>query len=147
MLEITGRGETIERISYNGERFAIIIRAKLPRSGYNFVSEAGDSLQVGVNHYAGGKVARPHFHLPADRALKDTLEMLHIDSGRCNLLLYNDRKLRIYCTEMNSGDTVVLLAGGHALEMLQDTRIVEVKQGPYLGAERDKVFFEEEGAE
>ena len=144
MLEIQGKDEPIERIKYNGVTYAVLVRAKLPRTGYNFVSQDEDSLQVGVNHYKSGQLARPHFHLPAERALKDTLEMLHIDSGACLLSLYNDAKVRVYETRMESGDTVVLLAGGHALQMLDDTRIVEVKQGPYLGPARDKVFFEEE---
>ena len=90
-------------------------------------------------------MAKPHFHLPLERALTDTLELLHIDSGQCQLDLFNLDKQPIYRTTLENGDTVVLLRGGHALIMTDRTRIVEVKQGPYLGPAKDKVFFDIEG--
>jgi hypothetical protein len=34
------------------------------------------------------------------------------------------------------------MKGGHGFKVLEPTRIIEVKQGPYLGESRDKVFFE-----
>ena len=46
---------------------------------------------------------------------------------------------------LTHGDTVVLLRGGHALMIMDRTRIVEVKQGPYMGPQKDKVFFDVEG--
>ena len=137
-------GESIQRIRHGNEVYAIIVRAFLPFEGYNFVSADEDSLQVGVNHYKEGDQARPHFHLPLQRALADTLEVLHIVGGSCRLTLFGGDKRKFYNTTLNNGDTVVLLKGGHSLDILESTRILEVKQGPYLGVEKDKVFFEAE---
>jgi hypothetical protein len=39
---------------------------------------------------------------------------------------------------MNMGDTILLIAGGHGFDILEDSKIIEVKQGPYEGAEQDK---------
>ena len=39
------------------------------------------------------------------------------------------------------GDVVLLAYGGHGLEMLEDSEMIEVKQGPYAG-EMDKIRFE-----
>ena len=36
---------------------------------------------------------------------------------------------------------VLLAYGGHGFEMLQDSEIIEVKQGPYAG-DQDKTLFE-----
>ncbi len=134
-------GPYVERVNFRGDCYAIIVRAALPHQGYNFVTDEQCSLQVGVNHYAAGAKIRPHYHLPVDRALKDTLEVLHIDSGSCRMKLYDTDQKAFYETELTPGDTVVLLKGGHGFEVMRPTRIIEVKQGPYTGPEKDKVFF------
>lgn len=132
----------IEHVAHQGELFGIVIRAYLPHEGYNFVSDPDDSLQVGVNHYTRGDIVKPHYHLPVDRSLKNTLEVLHIDSGKCILTFYDHEQRAVHRSQLNEGDTVILMSGGHGLEILGNTRIVEIKQGPYLGREKDKAFFE-----
>ena len=42
---------------------------------------------------------------------------------------------------MEAGDVVLLAYGGHGFEMIEESEIIEVKQGPYAG-EMDKVRFE-----
>ena len=42
---------------------------------------------------------------------------------------------------LKSGDVILLVSGGHDFEMLEDTEMIEVKQGPYAG-EDDKECFE-----
>jgi len=134
--------EHIQRVVHGGEIYAVIIRNTLPHKGYNFVSESTDSMQVGVNHYDNGATIRAHFHLPVERALTVTLEVLHFDSGLCLMEIYDEDQKKFFETQVRSGDTVVLMKGGHGFKVLEPTRIIEVKQGPYLGQSRDKVFFE-----
>ena len=124
--------KAVEYIEKDGELYAILIRENLPKEGYNFVSRDEHGLQVGVNHYKAGSVAVPHVHIDCERKINTTNEVLHIDSGKCVLVLYTDSRLRFYETTLWSGDTIVLLKGGHGIKFLEETRIVEVKQGPYL---------------
>lgn len=133
----------IEYIEHDNSLYAIIIRQKLEFKGYNFVSKAENGLQVGVNHYPGDTVAVPHVHLPLPRSLEQTNEVLHIDVGECKLVLYTDARERFHETTLFEGDTVVLLKGGHGVRFLKPTKIIEIKQGPYLGPELDKVKFED----
>ena len=42
---------------------------------------------------------------------------------------------------LNAGDVILLAAGGHGFEMLEDSEIIEVKQGPYAG-DQDKTVLE-----
>jgi hypothetical protein len=133
------RGAPIERVRWRGELYAIIVRANLPRQGYNFVTDPTDELQLGVNHYAASARIKPHVHLPLSREISGTLELLHIDDGDTTLSLHDpDDGSCFYTTRLVGGDTVLLIHGGHGLEIHQPTRIIEVKQGPYLGAEKDK---------
>ena len=131
----------IEYVKKGDEVYAILVRTSLPREGFNFVSRDDDSLQLGVNHYKKGVRIKPHMHLPVERLLSNTLEVLHIDYGATSLEIFDENKERFYVTTLNAGDTVLLIRGGHALTIADDTRIVEVKQGPYLGAAKDKVTF------
>jgi hypothetical protein len=132
-------GEPIERVRWRGEVYALIVRAHLPRQGYNFVTDAKDELQLGVNHYAASTRIKPHYHLPLARQIAGTLEILHIDDGDTTLSLHDPEDgTRFYTTRLVAGDTVLLIRGGHGLEIHQPTRIIEVKQGPYLGPDKDK---------
>ena len=45
---------------------------------------------------------------------------------------------------LNSGDLILLCGGGHSLEMIEESSMIEVKQGPYAG-EGDKTRFEDQG--
>jgi len=41
--------------------------------------------------------------------------------------------------EAGAGDVVILLRGGHGYDIIEDgTQVLEVKNGPYLGAEADR---------
>jgi hypothetical protein len=43
---------------------------------------------------------------------------------------------------LNSGDTILLASGGHGFEMLEDTEMLEIKQGPYSGVTNDKTHIQ-----
>ena len=39
----------------------------------------------------------------------------------------------------SEGDVVILLRGGHGYDIIEDgTQVLEIKNGPYLGAEVDR---------
>jgi hypothetical protein len=42
---------------------------------------------------------------------------------------------------LETGDVILLVSGGHGFEMLEDSEMIEVKQGPYTG-DSDKTRFE-----
>jgi hypothetical protein len=65
--------------------------------------------------------------------------MIVIGEGRTRLSLYDDARAKVAETELEKGDIVLLASGGHGFDVLEDTKIVEVKQGPYDGKAKDKV--------
>lgn len=142
MLEIEKATTFCDKIKWHGEVQAIIVRTSNKADGYNFVSDPEDAMQLGVNYYPAGTKVKPHRHPPLSRSLTSTSEFLHIDAGSCYLKLYSDSFEQYFETVLNSGDTVLCLKGGHSLDMIDATRILEVKQGPYYGAARDKIVFE-----
>jgi hypothetical protein len=128
-----------EVISAGDVVLAYLIRgAELP-TATAFPVPASEPLQVGFVVYpAGGEVAR-HEHVPLERRLDKTCEVLVVRSGSCEIDLY-DRERRLVATRaLEPNDVILLVDGGHGLRMNGDTVLLEVKQGPYTGfAEKER---------
>jgi len=45
--------------------------------------------------------------------------------------------------DLKAGDFMLSVAGGHAFSIEKGSRLIEVKQGPYPGDKRAKVFKED----
>jgi hypothetical protein len=45
--------------------------------------------------------------------------------------------------EIAAGDTIILMHGAHGFRVIEPCRVIEVKQGPYLGIDIEKAFFAE----
>ena len=86
-------------------------------------------------------VIPPHVHNTVQRDVHFTQEVLFIKSGKVRVDFYDDNKVYLESRVLHQGDVVLLAFGGHGFEMLEDSEIIEVKQGPYAG-EMDKVRFE-----
>jgi hypothetical protein len=126
----------IEIITENGTELCYIIRAEFAPDTTTFVTPPHFKQQVGFIAYpAGGEVHR-HVHLPLERHLTGTSEVLLVRKGRCVLDVYGDTKELVASREVKTGDLVLMVGGGHGFRMLEDTLFLEVKQGPYL--ERDE---------
>ena len=83
----------------------------------------------------------PHVHNPVKREVVWTQEVLFIKSGKVRVDFYNDSKEYLESRVIEKGDVILLASGGHGFCMLEESEIIEVKQGPYSG-DRDKTRFE-----
>jgi uncharacterized protein YjlB len=70
-----------------------------------------------------------------------TQEVLLIKKGRVRVDLYGSNLHYVTSRTLGPGDVILLSAGGHGFEILEDAAFIEVKQGPYMG-DHDKVRFE-----
>jgi hypothetical protein len=131
----------IEQICSADQILAIIIRSGFARDGIHFFTPGSFSQQLGYMKHPAGYMIAPHDHNPVPRVIEWTQEALFVKSGRARLDLYA-RESREYLESrvLGSGDVVLLAHGGHGLVMLEESEIIEVKQGPYAG-EADKTRF------
>ncbi len=121
--------------------YAIVVRQNVRSEGkYNFLTPEDFPFQLGANFYASGEPIRRHFHPDKAVNLRTVNEFIVVSRGKLKVSIYNDDQQVIREEVMNTGDMILLTAGGHGFEVLEDTSIVEVKQGPYAGTE-DKTFF------
>ena len=133
----------VEKIEHDGETLGIIIRGDTEVEGVNFVSGEDSPLQLGISKYEKGKLVKPHKHKPVvlEKSTITSLEVVHIDSGEVRVDFYTENGVKVTDRVLKSGDTI-LLSGAHGMKMIKDTKIIEVKQGPYRGVENDKEFFD-----
>lgn len=131
---------TIETIEYNGIKYAEIIRAETRVEKTTFFSPAESSFQFGLLAHSAGFTEPPHYHQPVTRNINDLQQMFVVQRGLVVVELYSDDGNLLREIEMHAGDAIVLIHGVHALRVVEDMQCISVKQGPYLGEEKDKVF-------
>ena len=130
----------VEQITAAGRPLAYIIRASLAPSATTFLTPPEFKQQVGFVVYPkGGEIAR-HTHVALERNLVGTTEVIVVRSGQCELDVYDDDHILVATRVLAQGDVMIMVGGGHGFRMLEDTVLLEVKQGPYMGGE-EKVLF------
>ena len=132
----------IETVVDGLEPIALIIRAEFDEPGLHFFTPPNFSQQLAIMRHPCGKKLEAHVHNCVTRQVLYTQEVLFIRKGRVQVNLYSSQRKRLCSPVLNTGDLILLCGGGHSFEMLEETIMVEVKQGPYAG-ENDKTRFEE----
>ena len=132
--------KTIERIEAEGKPIAIIVRNNFNQPGVNFFSPFEFSQQLVILVHPPGHEVKPHVHNVIARDVRVTQEVLFIIEGKVEITLYKENKKFITSRLLTQGDTILLAYGGHGIKILEPSKILEVKQGPYVGTE-DKEFF------
>ncbi len=105
-------------------------------------SDDSDFVQVLSWNYQGGKKLNPHTHLQVPRGGTHTQEAIVVLSGQLRADVFDGERHLIGQILVGAGECMVFLQGGHGFEILDDgTRVVEIKNGPYPGAEKDRERF------
>ncbi len=130
----------IETISHKDQLFAIIISSSFNEPGIHFFTPNHLSQQLAYMKHPSGKLIEPHVHNPVPREVHYTQEVLFIKKGKVRVDFYSDDQVYVDSRTLETGDTILLATGGHGFEMLEETEMIEVKQGPYAG-EEDKTRF------
>lgn len=131
----------VEHIRDGEQIVAIIVRGSFDAPGVSFFSEDDFSQQLGCIRQPAGHVIAPHVHNAVPREVVYTQETLVVRDGRMRVDLYRDDRTLLERRVLTSGDAILLATGGHGFEMLDETSLIEVKQGPYAG-DGDKTRFE-----
>ncbi|HRT84940.1 MAG TPA: hypothetical protein P5523_09905, partial [Bacteroidales bacterium] len=93
-----------------------------------------------MKHPPGHKIAA-HIHNMQTRQVIYTQETLIIRKGRIKVSLFSSGKEFVCEKILESGDLILLCGGGHSFEVIEETSMIEIKQGPFVG-DKDKIRFE-----
>lgn len=107
-----------------------------------FYSKDGEYIQVGTWNYNSGKMLLQHIHNEVERKVLRTQEVLYIKNGSIRAKIFSLNEQLIEELVIKKGDTLILLNCGHGYQILEDnTQVLEIKNGPYLGANTDRRRF------
>jgi len=127
---------TVETVRHEDRTLAIILRSAHSGEGIQFFTPPEYSQQLGYMKRPAGYRIQPHVHLQVERKSTLTQEVLFVKKGRVRVNFYDKVDTKIAEREIATGDVILLSEGGHGFEMLEETELIEVKQGPYLEDKR-----------
>lgn len=121
---------------------AIYLRPEDWKQGLDFLTDDDKYLQVGTWYYPKGKKLDRHHHNIVERKSDITQECVVVMEGSMIVGVYDKNKKFVTSFTMFEGDFAVFFAGGHEYEILEnDTRVLETKNGPFVGVDLDKTRF------
>lgn len=132
--------EHVEHIEHDGDVLAIILRREFMQEGINFFTPNDFSQQLAYMNRPQGYMIPPHTHNSVPRKVQFTKEVLFIKKGHVRVDFYDANQNYLKSRNLITGDIILLAFGGHGFYMLEQSEIVEVKQGPYAG-DADKTRF------
>ena len=130
----------VEHITAGGAVLACIIRAEARMNETTFLTPPEYNFQVGLVVYPAGGRIKPHAHTPETRSVTGTFEVLVVREGRCEVDIYDGERRCVATRELRTGDLMLVVEGGHGFRMLEDTTLLEIKQGPYAGEGEKEQF-------
>ena len=126
-------------IEKNGKTLAKHIKQNDIKEGLSFFSDDEESLQVGTWVYNSGKELQAHIHNIVERKINRTNEVLYVINGAVEAQIYDLNGQPVQSFIVNQGEILILLECGHGYKILEENTVVlEVKNGPYPGAEVDR---------
>ena len=118
----------------------IIIRADYRPPETTFITSPDLAQQVGFVVYPPGGVIKRHIHKNVDRQNISSSEALFVREGRLEIDIYDAKRNLLATRQLQAGDFVLMVSGGHGFRILESTILLEVKLGPYGGAQDKELF-------
>ncbi len=134
----------MQKITKENSVYAIYEKIKNTKKNATWYSLDSDFIQVQKMNYDRGKIFRKHAHKIYDRISYRTQECFVLIKGKFKAEIFDEYGVYIDKFILSSpGDVLICLKGYHKFEILDDdTVLFEIKNGPYLGVEKDKEFME-----
>ena len=102
-------------------------------------TDGKQSLELLTLKYPKGSHLKPHIHLSQKRITSHLQECFIVRKGRVRIDLYGPDKKFFKYVYLKAGELFIALAGGHGFHIMEDTEMVELKNGPFKD---DKDFIE-----
>lgn len=130
----------ITEVKIDSILYAIIIPSDFSESGVHFLTDGSFSQQLAFMKHPTGKLIQSHVHNKVKREVIYTQEVLFIRKGKIRVDFFKNNYEYLESYILKTGDVILLSSGGHGFEILEETEMIEVKQGPYSG-DKDKTRF------
>jgi len=119
---------------------AIVIKKEDIIKDKNFITNNDEEFQVASFNLKKDTIIEKHYHPPQQRKVRHTSEVITVLEGKIKVSIFDEDQSFITEKVLCQGETVALLKGGHGIEILEDAKFIESKQGPYI-EDIDKIRF------
>ena len=112
--------------------------SKLPKGSVPITADEEPLQMIGLKHPRGAYL-KAHYHNTEHLVTKQVQECLFLRKGKVKLDIYGPTPKYKYLkyVYLKPGDAFIILNGGYGIHMLQDSELIEYKNGPY---KNDKVL-------
>lgn len=132
----------MEVFEHTGKINCIVYRDEDWKKGLNFITPDALFIQAGTWWYDEGKELQRHIHNDYERTASRTQECIYIRKGSLRVDLYTEKREKFQELILFQGDLAIFAYGGHGYFILEDdTQVIEVKNGPFVDVETDKIKF------
>lgn len=125
-------------IFYEGVHVATHVKPSEVPPGLNFVTTDDKFMQLGIWKYDKNHELPPHFHNEFERKSFKTNEFVFVAKGKLQSDLYTEEGKFIETVIVDEGEGILLHNHAHHYKILEDSIILESKNGPFMGVEKDK---------
>ena len=119
---------------------AAVIKLSDINTEKNFVTENEEEFQLASFNLVKDTKIERHHHPKQNRQIQNTSEVITVIEGSIEVSIYDENLEFVHKENLVSGETIALFRGGHEIEVIEDTKFIESKQGPYI-EEIDKIRF------
>ena len=119
---------------------AILIDTRKNNDTKNFYTSNDLDIQVASFNLNSQDVIERHFHYSQNRKITTTSEVIYLQTGKIEVEIYDTNKQFVQNLLVEEEMIIILLQGAHAINILENSKFIEVKQGPY-DPENDKERF------
>jgi cupin fold WbuC family metalloprotein len=119
----------MDKIYYKKELLGIRVK-KLKGGSLSATDESGP-LQLLTLKQKKGHVVTPHSHKPVKRTTESLQECIVVLKGKVRVDLYGSEKKVVKRVIVKQGEAFITISGGHSIHFLEDTEIIETKNGPF----------------
>ncbi|OGN64125.1 MAG: hypothetical protein A3E26_04565 [Chlamydiae bacterium RIFCSPHIGHO2_12_FULL_49_32] len=121
--------------------YALVFNHCIKSNGVRFLTPTHYSLQLGLIEHPKGKQVRKHLHNPElKHEITSIQEFIYIEYGKVKVKIYEENWTLVDEVVLSKGDFILHVYGGHGFEVLENCRMIEIKQGPFPGDLLAKLF-------
>ena len=129
----------MKEIRHDNNIVAIVHSSADWKEGLDFLTPSGTFIQAGTWWYQEGKNLKAHRHIINERTAERTQETVIVLNGSMRIDFFDDTNSIFHQEIVKKGDICIILNVGHGYHILEnDTKIVEVKNGPFISVGKDK---------
>ena len=134
------KNKHIQEIKDGKKVIAMFISGKLRADGVKFLTPLNYPLQIGLLQHKKGKIVPPHYHPHLPYKVTNTQEFLYVVKGSMEVTIYTKNWKKKAKKKLRTGDAALFVDCGHSVIFSKNSRVIEIKQGPYPGDKKAKVF-------